>query len=136
MQARRPRPTHQIFDYPQPGWGRGRRRGVEQFHQAVDLGFGLVGRLADRLERLGGGSGVPAGELLTGVGLDDHQADGVSDDVVQFAGDTGALVADRLLGEQLAFFLDLAGAVLELFGHVPPRRYDQAAEPWPGYDHR
>ena len=92
-----------------------------------------MGRLADRLERLGGGPGVAAGEVLTCVGLDDHQADGVSDDVVKFPGYAGSLVANRLLGEQLAFFLDLAGAVFELFGHVPPRRYDQAAQPGPGY---
>ena len=92
-------------------------------------------RFADRLERPGGGAGVATGELFTGIGLDHHQAHRVGDDVVQLAGYPGAFVAHRLLGEDLAFGFDLAGASLELLGQVPPGGHDQAAHPGPGGCH-
>ena len=128
-QAGCPDPAHELFDDAQAGRWIGRRRGVENFDQAVDLGFGLAGRFANRLERLGGAAGVLADEVSAGVGLDDHEAHAVGDDVVQLTGDPGSFVAHRLDGEELAFLLELTGAQLELARPRPPGGDDQAGEP-------
>ena len=53
--------------------------------------------------------------------LDHHQRDVVGDDVVQLTGDAHALVADGLLGQQLALALQPLGALLEAVDVVGPR---------------
>ena len=105
---------HDLVDQGQIG-SAGRPGGpAEQLHQAVQVLAALPGRLGDGGESLLGPGLVTADETLSRGGLDDHDADGVADDVVQLTGDAGPFVSQRDLREQLALLLELAAAAGEL----------------------
>ena len=103
---------------------------AEQLHQALQVLAALPGRLGDGGESLLGPGLVTADETLSRGGLDDHDADGVADDVVQLTGDAGPFVPQRDLREQLALLLELAAAAGELIhglAALPQHRAGQEA---------
>ena len=60
----------------------------------AELGDGLLTGVLDGAQRLARGLRVAVEQVLGGAGLDHHDADAVRDDVVQLAGDPGALRGD------------------------------------------
>ena len=75
-----------------------------------------------------------SGELVgqpvpDGAGLQHHHADRVGDDVVQLAGDPGALLGDGDARRHLALALGLARALLRRLGLHGPLALREAAEP-------
>ena len=87
--------------------------GSEKGHQSGDLRGGLLGRAGDVVEGGSGQSRVTGGELVTGVGLDDHRAEAVRHDVVQLTRNPDPLGAHRLLGEALLGKRQLASLRLQ-----------------------
>src|SRR5580658_7219241 len=73
---------------------------VQQAGQPANVRGGLAGQLGDVAEQLAGGR-VARRQPLAGAGLDDHDADAVRDDIVQFPGYPVAFVADGFRGELL-----------------------------------
>ena len=73
------------------------RLGPQDAEQAAHLGQRLAARVADRAQRGGGGRRALLGARRRAVGLHDDDRQRVRDDVVQLAGDPGALErgADR-----------------------------------------
>ncbi len=96
-----------------PGRRPRRRPGRGQHaEQVAQLGHRVAAGGLDGEERLLGLVDVGGEHLPRGAGLDDHQADVVADDVVQFAGDAGALGVDRALGRALPLPLEQPAALL------------------------
>ena len=88
-----------------PGLRRQRRVGVgpaQDAERAAHLVQRVAARALDRLERLARALGVAVEHPPRALGLRDHHADAVRDDVVQLARDPRALLAD---GDALALAL-------------------------------
>jgi hypothetical protein len=134
-QSRRGRPRHQFADQPHAVGAAVLPGGVEQIEQTAYLRLGLLGHLADRVERLGRQRWVGGGQPLAGACLDHHHADAVRHDVVQLAGDPGSLIADCLGREQRALGLKLAAADGELLGQSTARPGDETDRPRSDREH-
>ena len=72
-----------------------------------------------------------ADQPLPGLGLDDHHADAVRDDVVQFAGDPPAFGGDRRARLLFPLLLGPRGAVLQAGDLAAP--LPQVASDQPGH---
>ena len=84
-----------------PGWGSERvrrRRAAQQAEHAAELGDRLLPGVLDGAQRLPRAVRIAVEQVLGGAGLDHHDADAVGDDVVQLAGDPGALGGDGVRG--------------------------------------
>src|SRR5262249_27881757 len=84
----------------------------EDAEEAAHLAEGLAGGDPDVAQRGAGEVGVLVEGGLGGVRLDGDDADAVGDDVVQFAGDAGALLGDGGAGAALALVLEVDGQLL------------------------
>ena len=77
--------------------------GVQQAGQPADVRGGFTGQFGDFAASSSPAAGSSGGEPLACAGLDDHDADAVRDDIVQFPGYAIAFEADGFRGELLAF---------------------------------
>ena len=115
VEAGRAYPFYQVGELRDPGLRRERRvvPGLQHAEQPAHLRQCLLAHRADGVERRGGCRRVAFQRHRTSLGLHDHHADVMCDDVVQLAGDAVALGDDRRLGFGGAGEFELFGPGLE-----------------------